>query len=77
MLELKRIEVRTLKRILNHLSSNPGKRVQTAMYCNMAYDRFIPYVNMLCRLELISQTITKDGIILNVTQRGRELFNDP
>lgn len=60
MKELKRVSIRIVKRINKYLYNNPTKRTKAAMYCNMAYDKFMMYVVWMKKMGMM-QVYYKDG----------------
>lgn len=69
----KRVETRTLVRILNYLHINgPQKRTRTSTYCNMSYSRFIPYTTFMISASMIS--MEGPAQLLIITQLGKDLL---
>ena len=68
----KRIETKTLMRILNCLNHvGPQKRTNTSTYCNMSYSRFIPYLNFMLGINAV---ILDPVQVLNITRIGKDLL---
>ena len=74
--EIKRIEWSTVKRIIVYLFYNNGfKKTKIAMQCNMAYDKFLLYLDWMDTLDLIKKEIDEDGFeVVSLTERGNNLF---
>ena len=74
--EIKRIEWSTVKRIIVYLYYNNGfKKTKIAMQCNMAYDKFLLYLDWMDTLDLIKKEIDEDGFeVVSLTERGNNLF---
>ena len=74
--EIKRIEWSTVKRIIVYLFYNNGfKKTKIAMQCNMAYDKFLLYLDWKDTLDLIKKEIDEDGFeVVSLTERGNNLF---
>jgi predicted transcriptional regulator len=75
--ELKRIEWSTVKRIVVFLHyNNKFKRTKIAMRCNMAYDKFLLYLDWLYVMELVTKEIDEDGFeIISLSEGGNSLFS--
>jgi len=75
--ELKRIEWITVKRIVVFLHyNNKFKRTKIAMRCNMAYDKFLLYLDWLYVMELVAKDIDEDGFeVISLTESGNNLFS--
>ena len=74
--EIKRIEWSTVKRIIVYLYYNNGfKKTKIAMQCNMAYDKFLLYLDWMDTLDLIKKENDEDGFeVVSLTERGNNLF---
>ena len=74
--ELKRIEWSTVKRIIVYLYYNNGlKKTKIAMQCNMAYDKFLLYLDWMDTMDLTKKDIDEDGFeVVSLTERGNILF---
>ena len=75
--ELKRIEWNTVKRIIVFLYyNNRFKKTKIAMQCNMAYDKFLLYLDWMHIMDLIKREIDEDGFeVVILTERGHNLFS--
>jgi predicted transcriptional regulator len=75
--ELKRIEWNTVKRIIVFLYyNNQFGKTRIAMQCNMAYDKFILYLDWMEVMDLVKREVGKDGYeVLSLTERGNNLFS--
>ena len=74
--ELKRIEWSTVKRIIVFLYyNNLFKKTKIAMQCNMAYYKFLLYLDWMDTMDLIKKEADEDGFeVVSLTQRGNNLF---
>ena len=74
--ELKRIEWSTVKRIIVFLYyNNRFKKTIIAMRCNMAYDKFLLYLDWLNTMDLIKKEMDEDEFeVVSLTERGNNLF---
>jgi len=75
--ELKRIEWNTVKRIISFLYyNNQFKKTKIAMQCNMAYDKFLLYLDWMDIMDLIKREVDEDGFeVVVLTERGHNLFS--
>jgi len=75
--ELKRIEWNTVKRIIVFLYyNNRFKKTKIAMQCNMAYDKFLLYLDWMHIMDLIKREVNEDGFeVVILTERGHNLFS--
>jgi len=75
--ELKRIEWNTVKRIIVFLYyNNHIKRTRIAMQCNMAYDKFLLYLDWMEIMDLVKRETDQDGFeVVGLTERGSNLFS--
>jgi predicted transcriptional regulator len=75
--ELKRIDWKTVKRVVSTLHQNARiKKTLLATACNMGYDKCLLYVDWLEMMELVRKEINEDGyegVIL--TEKGRSLYS--
>ncbi len=66
-----RIEVKTLKKILNYSNANgPQRKTNMATHCKMSYTRFIPYLNIMIILNLL-ELYNNNGVFVRITELGR------
>lgn len=75
--ELKRIEWSTVKRIIVFLNyNNQIRKTKIAMQCNMAYDKFLLYLDWMDIMELVKRETDDEGFeVLSLTDRGHNLFS--
>jgi len=75
--ELKRIDWKTVKRIVSSLHQNARmKKTLLATECNMGYDKCRLYIDWLEMMELVRKEVNEDGyeeVIL--TEKGRSLYS--
>ena len=70
-----RIEIKTLKKILNYsIRNGPQRKTNMATHCKMSYSRFIPYLNIMVIMNLL-EIFEDDGYFVNVTELGRWVIN--
>lgn len=66
-----RIEVKTLKKILDYsITNGPQRKTNMATHCKMSYTRFIPYLNMMIILNLL-EIFDNNGFFVKITELGR------
>lgn len=66
-----RIEVNTLKKILNYsIKNGPQRKTNMATHCKMSYTRFIPYLNIMVILNLL-EIVDNNGYFVIITELGR------
>jgi predicted transcriptional regulator len=75
--ELKRIDWRTVKRVMSALYENARmKKSFLATACNMGYDKCRLYLDWLEMMELVRREDNEDGFeVIILTERGRSLYN--
>ncbi len=75
--ELKRIDWRTVKRIVSTLHHNARmKKTLLATACSMGYDKCRLYIDWLEMMDLIRKEINDDGKEeLILTEKGRSLYS--
>lgn len=70
----RRIEVRTLKKILEFSSMHgPQKKTNMATNCKMSYSRFIPLLNVMGILGLL-EIIESTGNYIVITDFGKNVL---
>ena len=70
----KRIEMRTLKKLLEFsLTNGPQKKTNMATRCKMSYSRFIPVLNMMIMLGLLDFDENYSSNIL-ITESGKKIL---
>ena len=68
---LRRIDLIIVNKILDELySKGRYKRTNLALICNMSYDRFIQYMEIMITLDLILIEIEKNCKYVNITSAG-------
>jgi len=73
--ELRRIDWKTVKRIVKQLYYNKEKKTNLAMKCNLSYDKFMLYLNWMDMLGLIYHETDEQGYeLLNLNNKGIDLF---
>jgi len=71
-----RIEVKTLKKILNYSIRNGSQRkTNMATHCKMSYTRFIPYLNIMVIMNLL-EIFEDDGYFVRITELGSLVINE-
>lgn len=66
-----RIEVKTLKKILDYSYKNgPQRKTNMATNCKMSYTRFVPYLNIMVILNLL-EIVDNNGYFVKITELGR------
>lgn len=75
--ELKRIDWRTVKRVISTLYHNARmKKTLLATACSMGYDKCRLYIDWLEMMELIRKEMNEDGHEeLILTEKGRSLYS--
>jgi len=75
---LLRIEIKTMIRILETINKPQlQKRTEIANACNMNYERFIQYVDILTTLEILTvYNYTKKIKTVKITNRGKNILKD-
>ena len=67
----RRIEVRTLRKILEFASLHgPQKKTNMATNCKMSYSRFIPLLNVMALLGLL-EIVESTGNYIVITELGK------
>ena len=68
-----RIEVKTLKKILDYSNTNgPQRKTNIATHCKMNYTRFIPYLNVMIMLNLLENFDNN----VRITEFGKWILNE-
>ncbi len=66
-----RIEVKTLKKILDHsYKKGPQRKTNMATNCKMSYTRFVPYLNIMVIMNLL-EIVDSNGYFVIITELGR------
>lgn len=75
--ELKRIDWKTVKRVISSLHHNARmKKTLLATSCNMGYDKCRLYIDWLEMMELVRKEINDEGHEeLILTEKGRSLYS--
>lgn len=67
----RRIELRTLKKILEFsLTNGPQKKTNMATNCKMSYSRFIPLLNIMEMFGLV-EIVKSTGNYIVITDNGK------
>lgn len=71
-----RIEVKTLKKILEYsITNGPQRKTNMATNCKMSYTRFVPYLNILVIMNLL-EIFENNGYFVKITELGRCVIDE-